>query len=291
MKHQLFARRRTLRDMHGTRPPAVAGLFYPGDAGPLHRAVERFLDAAATAELPATLPKAVIAPHAGYPYSGPIAGSAFEPWRALVGQIERVVLLGPSHRVAFDGLALPEADVFETPLGRVEVDLEAAAQLAELPQVIVDALPHAQEHSLEVELPFLQEVLGPFRLVPLVVGRASALEVAEVLARVWDGDSTRIVISSDLSHYLPWATARRVDAETAEAIVAVRGELRPEQACGALPINGLLRLAQERGLRAELRDLRNSGDTAGDRTQVVGYGAFLFEESGGDADESVVAHA
>lgn len=283
MKHGPFTRRPTLHDMHGTRAPAVAGLFYPADAGPLHRTVERFLDAAAAADLPETPPKAVIAPHAGYPYSGPIAGSAFEPWRALAGKVERVVVIGPSHRVAFEGVALPEADAFETPLGLVELDLEAAALLAELPQVIVDARPHAQEHALEVELPFLQEVLGSFRLVPLVVGQASTREVAEVLERLWDGGSTRIVVSSDLSHYLPWESARRVDTETAETIVALRSELRSEQACGALPINGLLQLARTHGLRAELRDLRSSGDTAGDRTQVVGYGAFLFEESGAPA--------
>ena len=265
------SREQTLR---GVRPAAVAGLFYPDDRSELRRTVDRFLlDAVQPAP---HVPKAVIAPHAGYPYSGPIAGSAFEPFRPLAGRIERIVLLGPSHRVAFRGLALPAADVFATPLGPIEVDIAIAERLLELPQVRVDARPHAQEHALEVELPFLLQVLGPFRLVPLVVGEATDAEVAEVLRQAWGGEETRIVISSDLSHFLSYAAARELDGRTAEEIASLAGGLRSEQACGARPINGLLKIARELRMESTVLDLRNSGDTAGGRDQVVGYGAFTF---------------
>jgi len=273
----LFKRERGLRDLRGVRPAAVAGLFYPDDPSVLKRSVADFLAAAETGR--DAVPEAVIAPHAGYSYSGPIAGNAFESWRSLAGRVERVVLLGPSHRVAFRGLALPTAEAFETPLGRIEVDLDAAEALLELPQVVVDPAPHAQEHSLEVELPFLQAVLGDFRLVPLVVGDATADEVAEAIEAVWSGASTRVVISSDLSHFLSYEAARKTDAETAREIAGLAGGLIPTQACGALAINGFLEVAARRGLAAEVRDLRNSGDTAGDRSRVVGYGAFLFDRS------------
>lgn len=270
--------RSQLQKMRGVRPAAVAGLFYPDERGPLRRMVDGLLLEAEPAA--GTAPKAIIAPHAGYPYSGPIAANAFEPFRPLAGRVERVVVIGPSHHVAFDGLALPEADAFATPLGRVAVDLEAAAALLELPQVRVDAWPHAREHALEVELPFLQQVLGDFRVVPLVAGRASPAEVAEALARVWGGDETRIVVSSDLSHFLDYATARRVDRETADEILRLAAAIAPEQACGAVAINGLLRLAGgDLPLAARLIDLRSSGDTAGDRSRVVGYGAFSFTTS------------
>lgn len=269
--------RTELRKMNGVRPPAVAGLFYPGDRLPLAGMVDRMLHDAA-AELEGAVPKAIIAPHAGYPYSGPIAGNAFEPFRPLAGKVERVVVIGPSHHVAFRGLALPEADCFETPLGRVEIDLEAAASLLELPQVRIDDRPHAREHSLEVEVPFLQQVLGPFRLVPLVTGSAAPAEVAEALARVWGAEETRIVVSSDLSHFLDYETARRTDRRTADEIVGLETPIEPRQACGAVAINGLLYLAADaRTFTARLLDLRNSGDTAGDRGRVVGYGAFAFE--------------
>jgi hypothetical protein len=264
--------------MSGVRPPAVAGLFYPGDRLPLAGMVDRMLrEAELEGELEGAVPKAIIAPHAGYPYSGPIAGNAFEPFRALAGKVERVVVIGPSHHVAFRGLALPQADCFETPLGRVEIDLEAAASLLELPQVRVDDRPHEREHSLEVEVPFLQQVLGRFRLVPLVTGSAAPAEVAEALARIWGGEETRIVVSSDLSHFLDYETARRTDRATADEIVGLETAIGPRQACGAVAINGLLHLAAGKALTARLLDLRNSGDTAGDRTRVVGYGAFSFE--------------
>ena len=232
--------RSELRKMNGVRAPAVAGMFYPGDAGPLRGMVDRMLG---EAEAASVVPKAIIAPHAGYPYSGPIAGNAFEPFRPLAGKVSRVVVIGPSHHVAFEGLALPESECFETPLGRVEVDLEAAGELLDLPQVFVDDVPHRREHSLEVEVPFLQQVLGDFQLVPVVTGNAAPAEVAEALDRVWGGEETRVVVSSDLSHFLDYDSARRKDKETAERIVGLEASIGPRQACGAVAINGLLHLA------------------------------------------------
>jgi AmmeMemoRadiSam system protein B len=259
------------------RPAAVAGAFYPGSPSRLREQVEELLREAPTPSAPA--PKAIIAPHAGYVYSGPIAASAFRAVASAAGTIERVVLLGPAHFVSIHGLALPDANHFETPLGEVPVDPEGARESLRLPQVRVQPAAHAQEHSLEVEIPFLQVVLGEgFEIVPLVVGDASGEEVAEVLERLWGGPETLIVISSDLSHYLPYEQARTVDAATAERILALDGPLEGRQACGAHPINGLLVAARRKGLAPELLDLRNSGDTAGDRDRVVGYGAFSFRE-------------
>lgn len=259
-----------------TRPPAVAGLFYPDEARELGRCVEGFLQEGRPART--TDPKAVIAPHAGYVYSGPVAGTAFRPWMGTERRVERVVLVGPSHHVWFEGLALPSATSFRTPLGRVSVDQEAVARITDLPQVRVFEPAHAAEHCLEVELPFLQVLLGRFAIVPLVVGEATDEEVREVLDRLWGGPETRIVISSDLSHYHPYEMARRIDRTTAEAIEAGQADpLGVQHACGFRAIRGLLRAATARGLVAETADLRNSGDTAGPRDRVVGYGAFLFE--------------
>jgi len=256
------------------RPAAVAGLFYPRVAQRLHDDVDRFL-AEATAR-PRPTPKAIIAPHAGYAYSGAIAGSAF---RALAGlPVRRVVLLGPSHRVAFAGIALPGVEAFATPLGAVPVDAELVAAVAGLPGIFPYPQAHAEEHSLEVELPFLQCLLGEFTCLPLVIGEADAASVAALLERVWGGEETAIVISSDLSHFLPATEAERVDRRTAESILRLAGPLSPWEACGAQPINGLLAAAGRRGLTPELLDLRHSGDTAGDRRRVVGYGAFAFAE-------------
>ncbi len=262
--------------MMNTRPPAVAGLFYPAEPGALHRDVARYLTEAREF---AYRPKAIIAPHAGYIYSAPIAASAYRLLEPLRGQISRVVLLGPVHRVWVTGLALPGVEAFDTPLGTIPLDREAMAEIADLPQVEILTAAHAREHSLEVQLPFLQEVLGSFKLVPLAVGGATPQDVAEVLERLWGGDETLIVVSSDLSHYLPYQTSNRVDKATAQAILDLRTDLAGEQACGAHPINGLLLAAKHHGLRPHLLDLRNSGDTAGDRDQVVGYGAFAFTET------------
>ena len=240
--------------------------------------VEELLREAPAPSAPA--PKAIIAPHAGYVYSGPIAASAFRTVASAAGKIERVVLLGPTHFVPIHGLALPEENHFETPLGEVAINGDGARESLRLPQVRVQPDAHAREHSLEVEIPFLQVLLGEsFEIVPLVVGDASGEEVAEVLERLWGGPETLIVISSDLSHYLPYEQAREVDAATAEKILAMDGPLQGQQACGARPINGLLVAARRKGLVPELLDLRNSGDTAGDRNRVVGYAAFGFWEA------------
>ncbi len=260
--------------MASVRPPAVAGMFYPDDPRELRAMLSEFLSAAAPA---GAVPKAIIAPHAGYIYSGPVAASVYARLKPARGVIKRVVLLGPSHRVPFAGLALPSATRFATPLGEITVDQEAAERIKTLPQVKVLDRAHAEEHSLEVHLPFLQEVLGEFKLVPLVVGEASAQEVGEVLERLWGGPETLIVVSSDLSHYHDYATARRLDAATSEAIERLRYEdIGYEDACGRVPVSGLLYVARQRGLHGKTVDLRNSGDTAGPRHQVVGYGAYVF---------------
>jgi AmmeMemoRadiSam system protein B/AmmeMemoRadiSam system protein A len=261
-----------------TRPAAVAGMFYPASAFELARQVDDLLAEAAHREH-APAPKALIAPHAGYVYSGPIAASAYAQIRSGRGRIRRVVLLGPVHRVPVRGLALPGTERFATPLGHVDVDAEAVAALRDLPQVVESPLAHAAEHSLEVHLPFLQRLLGDFSLVPLAVGDASAEEVAEVLGRLWGGEETLIVVSSDLSHYLPYETARQVDRDTIDHLLSLDTELDHERACGATPIGGLLLAARRQQLKAELLDLRNSGDTAGDRRRVVGYAAIAFRPS------------
>ena len=259
--------------MSAVRPPAVAGMFYPADPRQLAREVQAFL---ADARPQALHPKALIAPHAGYLYSGAVAASAYAALRAIAQRIRRVVLLGPTHRVAVGGLAVPDSNAFDTPLGRVMLDTQAMHAIAHLPQVCSSGEAHAQEHSLEVQLPFLQGVLNEFTLLPLAVGMASAEEVAEVLEAVWGGDETLIVISSDLSHYLPYATAQAADAQTADAILHLKQPLSHEQACGGTPINGLILAARRHHLTPHLLDLRNSGDTAGTRDRVVGYAAFAF---------------
>jgi hypothetical protein len=261
------------------RPPAVAGTFYPRGPKRLADEIDRLLETGAPAARETRTPKALIAPHAGIVYSGPIAASAFRLLAPARGRIRRVVLLGPSHFVPFRGLAPPSAGAFATPLGEIAVDREALASLADLPQVAERDDAHAREHSLELHLPFLQRALGEFSLVPLAVGLAEPEEVAAVLDRLWDGEETVVSVSTDLSHYLPYETARRRDRATAEAILALRGEaVGRDDACGREPLRGLLHAARARGLAAELLDLRSSGDTAGDRRQVVGYGAFAFFE-------------
>lgn len=260
--------------MASVRQPAVAGMFYPAEPRGLRAMISEYL-AAANPAGPA--PKALIVPHAGYIYSGPVAASAYALLIPLRGAIRRVVLLGPAHRVALAGLALPSNDFFATPLGSVSLDKDALALIRDLPQVQVMDAAHAREHSLEVHLPFLQEVLGDFSLVPLVVGDASAEEVGEVLDRLWGGPETLVVISSDLSHYHDHQTARRMDAATARAIETLRFEdLGYDDACGRAPVSGLLHVARRRGLAVRRLDLRNSGDTAGPRDQVVGYGAWAI---------------
>ncbi|HEX7971978.1 MAG TPA: AmmeMemoRadiSam system protein B [Thiobacillus sp.] len=258
------------------RPAAVAGLFYPDAPGELKHTLADLLAEAAPA-MASRPPKALIVPHAGYIYSGAVAASAYARLGALRGRIRRVVLLGPTHRVYVRGLALPEAERFATPLGEVPLDQEGMQRLAGLPQVIRSAAAHQMEHALEVQLPFLQQVLGDFQLLPLAVGEATAAEVAEVLEQLWGGDETLIVISSDLSHFLPDAAARVADGKTVDAILALDPHLDHEQACGATPVNGLLLAARRHGLQPVALDVRNSSDTAGDPGRVVGYAAFAFE--------------
>ena len=252
------------------REAAVAGLFYPADAGELRAAVRACLGGGS-----GPAPKALVVPHAGYLYSGAVAGSGYRLWEGARGT--RVVLLGPAHRYPVAGLAAHGAEWFATPLGRVPVDHEAVERLLRLPQVRRIDAAHRGEHSLEVHLPFLQTVFEDFRLVPLVVGDAAPEEVAGVLEAVWGGPETFVVISSDLSHYHDYETAKRLDRRTADAIEGLRAsEVVPDAACGCRAIGGLLEVARRRGLRATTLDLRNSGDTHGPREEVVGYGAFAF---------------
>ena len=262
--------------MVSIRPAAVAGTFYPASQRDLAREVDDMLGHSAGGGLAPGFPKALIVPHAGYIYSGSVAAEAYARLRPARGIVHRVVLLGPCHREPVHGLALPDAAAFDTPLGRVPIDREAAASLAGLPQVVVSNAAHAEEHALEVQLPFLQRVLGEFNLVPLVVGAATPSQVAEVIEQLWGGEETLIVISSDLSHYHAYDEARAIDGGTARAILEFSTDIDQEQACGATPVAGLLLAAKRHGLNVELLDLRNSGDTAGGRARVVGYGAFAF---------------
>ena len=264
--------------MFHVRPPAVAGSFYPQPAAVLARDVQRLL-ATAQAEssrAPVAAPKAIIVPHAGYIYSGSTAALAYARLTTARSRIRRVILLGPVHRVAVRGLALPGVDAFDTPLGRIPIDQVGVAAITSLPQVVVSVAAHAQEHSLEVQLPFLQTVLDNFTLVPLAVGDATPAQVAQVLDALWGGEETLLVISSDLSHFLPYATAVAVDRETVQAMLNRDSTVSHSQACGGTPVNGLLLAARQHQLHPELLGLCNSGDTAGDKSRVVGYAALAF---------------
>jgi len=258
-----------------TREPAVAGMFYPDDPVLLQRQLDDLLDRDIT---PGPAPKALIVPHAGYIYSGSIAASAYLQLLPIRTQIQRVVLLGPSHRVGFEGLAASSAQYFSTPLGLVRLDQSAMDDVLLLPQVRVNDAAHQEEHSLEVQLPFLQMILKKdFSLIPLVVGDATASAVAEVLEILWGGPETLLLISSDLSHYLDYASAQRLDSATSTAIEQLNPQaIDYQQACGRNPVSGLLLAARHHGLNATTLDLRNSGDTAGARDRVVGYGAYAF---------------
>jgi hypothetical protein len=274
------------------RSAAVAGHFYPADPHVLNRDLRLFLDAATSQEGSST-PKAIIVPHAGYIYSGPIAASAYACLRKARHDITRVVLFGPSHRIAFPGLAVPTSDQFETPLGQVPLDRPALDSLLQIRGVIALDSAHDQEHSLEVHLPFLQTVLDRFTLVPVVVGNTQPDLVADALEAVWGGSETLVVISSDLSHYLGYTAAQQLDQQTSQAIERLDPTaIGYDQACGRLPIAGLLIQAKRHGLTAQRIDLRNSGDTAGPRDKVVGYGAWRLNSPAGtqpsphDSDEA-----
>jgi hypothetical protein len=256
----------------------VAGLFYPEEPGELRLAVSGYVDACNRSGI-ARRPKALIVPHAGYPYSGPVAGCAYRLLRDSGAVIRHVVLLGPSHRVPMRGLAVPSADWFATPLGEVPLDVSVRQRLRELGLVGVSDAPHAGEHSLEVQLPFLQVVLDEFDILPIAIGLSPPDQVARALDGAWNGADTLIVISSDLSHYHTSDEARQLDTEATHAILERRSDLADEQACGARAINGLMQVARRRGLVVELLDQRNSGDTAGDRSRVVGYGSYAVYEA------------
>lgn len=282
--------------MPSVRQPAVAGGFYPADPGELRAVVDGHLQAARDGAVPGqvadaispdegaggttgrhTALRAVIAPHAGYVYSGSTAALAYRLIAERADQIRRVVLLGPCHQVAVRGLALPGVEALATPLGEVPVDGDLARQAAELPQVIDSPQAHAHEHSLEVHLPFLQRVLpSGFSVLPLAVGHAPATDIAEVLASTVTSPDTLLVVSSDLSHYHPYDEAVAVDRATCEQILRLEQPLHPEQACGAFPVSGLLAHARTESWRARLLGRCTSGDTAGDRRRVVGYASLAF---------------
>lgn len=257
------------------RQPAVAGSFYPAEPVVLRDQISQLL---ANANAPAIAnPKAIIAPHAGYLYSGPIAANVYAQVQTAKARIKRVVLLGPSHRVAFNGLALSTADSFNTPLGHIPIDKAAVALLADLPFADYFEQAHSQEHSIEVQLPFLQVVLNHFEIIPVVVGNASPEQVRLVLDALWRNDESLIVISSDLSHYHDYARAQQLDKITSTAIERLNYHaLTYESACGRIPISGLLKWAAQQSLTVKTIDLRNSGDTAGDKKRVVGYGAYVI---------------
>ena len=258
-----------------TRPPAVAGSFYPADPVALRRAVAGHLDEAVPPP-DVDSPKALIAPHAGYVYSGPIAATAYRTLAPSRATVRRVLLAGPAHFVPLRGVALPSADAFATPLGPVTVDGEARVRALGVDGTVIDDNAHADEHSLEVHLPFITEVLGELPVLPLLVGRGEPGVLADVLDALWGGDETRVVVSTDLSHYHDDATAKAIDRETAAAIVARCEALHPERACGAGAVLGLLEAARRHDLTVRLLDLRTSADTAGDPHRVVGYGAFAL---------------
>ena len=256
-----------------TRKPAVAGRFYPSNSTELDVLVGEYLNSATSQSY---LAKAIISPHAGFMYSGAIAASAYKAIAGQAKKISRVILLGPSHHVAYTGLALPSDSRFTTPLGSIDIDTHSCHHLNEIPFVNVNDNAHLWEHSLEVQLPFLQKVLDDFSLVPLVVGQASKEEIAEVLQYFWDDSHTLVVVSSDLSHYHPYDEAVKIDQHTTHLIEEKTPELTGDRACGYRGINGLLKKARASGLSVTTLDLRNSGDTAGNKEQVVGYGAYVI---------------
>jgi len=269
------------------RPAAVAGMFYPGNGPQLDAEVGELLDGVENFEPRLAYPKALIVPHAGYIYSGPVAARAYDELAAARGLVKRVVLIGPAHYVAGRGLALPECEAFETPLGRIRLDAEAIASLADLKQVVRSSAAHAQEHSLEVQLPFLQKVLGDFSLVPIAAGSALTEEVMQVIVRLWGGPETLFVISTDLSHYHSYDEAKRIDRATLERIAALAVDLNYEEACGATGLNGLLAVARSKGLSIKQLAACNSGDTAGGKARVVGYSAFaVYERAAPDAADA-----
>ncbi len=260
------------------RNAAVAGTFYPSDKEQLHSDVKRMLSTnnfQTQSEFVSRHPKALILPHAGYIYSGSTAALGYGLLKEIKNKIKRVVILGPSHRVAFRGIALPKSDYFATPLGQVAVDQKASEELGSYSCVFQSEEAHLHEHSLEVHLPFLQVQLESFTLIPLVVGDATASEVADVIRAYIDLDDVLVIVSTDLSHFLDYQQAQKTDRQTSDLICSKFSEIKGEQACGSRPLNGILSLAKEQELRVEELAVCNSGDTAGDKSRVVGYGAYV----------------
>lgn len=256
------------------RSPAVAGAFYPDSATVLDAFISELLNDSPKRSLS---PKVLIVPHAGYIYSGPTAANAYKLLEPLKNSVRRVILLGPSHRTVFEGLALPDCEAFSTPLGNIPLDTQAMQALSRFAQIQTLDSAHSQEHSLEVQCPFLQMILNDFKLIPIVVGDATPLAVAEIIDYLWGGPETLIIISSDLSHYHNYEEASYRDNLTVKAIEQLSANLTGGQACGCHPLNGMMKVAQRRGMEVITLDVCNSGDTAGDKDRVVGYGAFVIQ--------------
>src|SRR5437764_6278800 len=268
--------------MASVRAAAVAGMFYPADPRSLNAELDELLGGIVAPAPRLGFPKALVVPHAGYIYSGPVAAHAYDELAAARGTVRRVVLLGPVHRVPVRGLAVPTVDAFATPLGNIALDPAALAAARELPHVVASDLAHQQEHALEVQLPFLQRQLGEFTLAPFAVGDATVAEVAQVIERLWGGPETLIVLSTDLSHYHPYPRACEIDRATVSRIASFATDLDHHEACGATPLNGFLAAAREHSLSIKLLAACNSGDTAGGKGQVVGYSSFALYEPGAE---------
>ena len=256
------------------RPAAAAGTFYPDQPAQLDTLLDSLL---LNAEPDHKIPTAIIAPHAGYQYSGAVAATVYASLRNAANTIKRVLLLGPAHRIFVEGMALPKHTHFATPLGNISLDTQCLRELEQMPFVHYLNDAHADEHSLETQLPFLQKVLHDFTLIPIVVGKAKPETIAEVIEHCMQSDSTLIVVSSDLSHFHDYQTAVKIDRETTRLIESYEYEkIGPRQACGCMPLNGLLRYAKSHRLLLSTQDLRNSGDTADNKSRVVGYGAYAL---------------
>jgi AmmeMemoRadiSam system protein B len=257
------------------RPPAVAGAFYPGDPLELSAMVSELLVAADPTSLPRR-PRALVVPHAGYIYSGGVAAQGYSRLEPFAGEIRRVILLGPNHRVPLAGIAAPDVSCFRTPLGDIDIDQKMISQLADKGLLQINSLPHENEHCLETQLPFLQKLLSDWQLVPLIVGETAVDDVSALLDEVIHDPDNLVIISSDLSHFHEYHEAQRIDSHTSELIETLQPVVHPQQACGAFPLNGLLQLAGSMGLKVITLDRKNSGDTAGGKDQVVGYGCYAF---------------
>ncbi|HEY8079483.1 MAG TPA: AmmeMemoRadiSam system protein B [Labilithrix sp.] len=252
----------------------MAASFYPASAVELSCTVELLLAEASAADCPR--PKALIAPHAGYAYSGAVAAAAYASLRGERGTIERVVVLGPAHYVDVKGIATSNASAFTTPMGELLLDRDAIDAIARLPGVAALDNAHAPEHSVEVQIPFVQAALGQVRLVPLLCGSGTCeKQLDRVLDVLWGGEETLFVVSSDLSHYLDYDSARARDAATTRSIESLDADaIGSDDACGPSCLRAILRAASKRRMHAKVLDVKSSGDTVGGRDEVVGYGAY-----------------